>query len=283
MKLKKSIAVLTAVSAFLCGMTLPSAVIRDDAVLIASAETSGTYGTMTYTLYSNYAVITGFDNSVTELEIPSRIEGLPVTQIGNYAFQNATKLKSVTIPDTVTAIGTKSFYNASALENITFSNSLKTIGESAFSRCVSLTEIVLPKSLTSFEAHIFDSCAYLQSVTIQEGVTSIPYSSFAYCTLLQEISLPLSISYISWDSTFKETNITDVYYAGSKAQWNTIENQSRLSSATVHYGAENPPKKFTPDINSDGTIDALDAAIVLQYAAYTGANGYVELSVFLAM
>ena len=206
-----------------------------------------------------------------------------MTQIGNYAFQNATKLKSVTIPDTVTSIGTKGFYNASALENITFSNSLKTIGDYAFSRCVSLTEIVLPKSLTSFEAHIFDSCASLQSVTIQEGVTSISYSSFAYCTLLQEISLPLSISYISWDSTFKETNITDVYYAGSKVQWNTIENRSQLGSPTVHYGAENPPKKFTPDINSDGKIDAVDAAIVLQYSAYSGAYGYTEISDFLKL
>lgn len=149
MKLKKSIAVLTAVSAFLCGMTLPSAVIRDDAVLIVSAETSGTYGTMTYTLYSNYAVITGFDNSVTELEIPSRIEGVSVTQIGKSAFQNATKLKTVIIPDTVTVIGDYAFNNATSLESIKLSNNLKTIGSYAFQKCISLKEITpLSKKLS---------------------------------------------------------------------------------------------------------------------------------------
>ena len=48
-----------------------------------------------YVVQSDHIVITEFSKTVTEIVIPSQIDYLPVTEIGNGAFQNATKLKKL--------------------------------------------------------------------------------------------------------------------------------------------------------------------------------------------
>lgn len=64
------------------------------------------------------------DPTVTELVIPSRIEGKPVTQIGEQAFSwyedgiYFTNLEKVTIPEDVKSIGEKAFYNCIKLESV---------------------------------------------------------------------------------------------------------------------------------------------------------------------
>ena len=45
----------------------------------------------------------------TNLVIPSRYKGLPVTSIRDLAFFGCTNLTSVTIPDSVTSIGSSAF------------------------------------------------------------------------------------------------------------------------------------------------------------------------------
>ena len=58
---------------------------------------------------SSYIEITGYIGSSEYVTIPETINNLPVTQIGNTAFQNKQSLKSVTIPDTVTFIQETAF------------------------------------------------------------------------------------------------------------------------------------------------------------------------------
>ena len=183
--------------------------------------------------------------------------------------------------------------NLESGEEITFPDSLVSIGTYGLAGCVSLQELTFPEK-TELGDYIAEGCTSLQSLIIKDGIVEISYRAFRDCTSLTEIYIPISITDLhnfGYDGCFEGCSIKDIYYAGSRVQWEAINRRSYpasndssgVATATVHYGVENPPKKFTPDINSDGTIDALDAAIVLQYAAYTGANGYVELSVFLAM
>jgi len=65
------------------------------------------------------------------VRIPPRIQGLPVTHIGNGAFNNK-KLINVTIPNSVTHIGKGAFYYNKQLTSITIGNSVTSIGIEAF-------------------------------------------------------------------------------------------------------------------------------------------------------
>ena len=55
------------------------------------------------------ATITDYYGEVTELVIPSTLDGYKVTKIGNYAFWDCGSLESITIPSSVTSIGDDAF------------------------------------------------------------------------------------------------------------------------------------------------------------------------------
>src|ERR1022692_3937457 len=54
--------------------------------------------------------------------IPTNINGLTVTSIGNNTFKNNTNLTSITIPGSVTSIGQRAFYECTSLTNATIDN-----------------------------------------------------------------------------------------------------------------------------------------------------------------
>ena len=76
--------------------------------LPVSAETTQTLRTadgIYYEILDNQAVqITGSKDTLSELVIPDEIDGLPVTKIKDYAFVNHTRLRSVSISESVQEI-----------------------------------------------------------------------------------------------------------------------------------------------------------------------------------
>ena len=68
-------------------------------------------------LANGQVTITGYSGSATDVRIPDRINGLPVTAIGARAFER-TSLTSVTIPNSVTSIGAYAFAACSSLTTI---------------------------------------------------------------------------------------------------------------------------------------------------------------------
>ena len=76
------------------------------------AEAAGkTYGIYTYEVGKDGKItITSCDRSANgAITIPSKIDGKPVTSIGDGAFYNCTSLTSITIPNSITSIGKNSF------------------------------------------------------------------------------------------------------------------------------------------------------------------------------
>ena len=53
--------------------------------------------------------VTGYEGMPTVVVIPETYEGLPVTSIGERAFEDCFGLTSITIPDSVTSIGSSAF------------------------------------------------------------------------------------------------------------------------------------------------------------------------------
>ena len=85
----------------------------------ANAETTGTYGDLKYTNYGDYITITSCNRSAESVDIPTEIDGLPVTAIVDGAFSNCDDLTNITIPDSLTSIGDGAFSRCDSLTNIT--------------------------------------------------------------------------------------------------------------------------------------------------------------------
>jgi len=97
-------------------------------------------------------MITEYIGSQWTVNIPPKIQQLPVTVIGKNAFQDK-KLISVTIPNGITLIMERAFMS-NLLTSIIIPNSVTSIGDNAF--CANnLTSINIPKSVTSIGRFVF--------------------------------------------------------------------------------------------------------------------------------
>ncbi len=158
---------------------------------IEPGETGTTEGLEYYSLPDGtFAVSAGTTLYLSEIIIPETYKGKAVSTILPEAFQNATNLTSITIPDSVTSIGDSAFNGCTGLTSITIPNSVTSIGNSSFSGCTSLTSITIPNSVTSIGDSAFYRCTNLTSITIPNSVTSIGKGAFADCSSLESITLP---------------------------------------------------------------------------------------------
>ena len=121
-----------------------------------------TYDDFSYTIKRNNTItITGYNGYSSSVNIPSVIEGKPVTTIRDEAFFHCDSLTSITIPNSVTTIGDRAFYACDSLTSITIPNSVTTIGSEAFYCCSSLTSITIPDSVTTIGDYAFRGCESL--------------------------------------------------------------------------------------------------------------------------
>jgi hypothetical protein len=126
--------------------------------------------------------ITYYEGKATAVNIPAKIQNLPVTEIGSSAFNNkiGRNITSVTIPNGVTTIGNSTFANCNLLTNVTIPSSVKTIGASAFENCLRITSITIPASVTKISAQAFAYCNGITSVTFGGTLPSSDFHNIAF-------------------------------------------------------------------------------------------------------
>ena len=120
-----------------------------------------------YRVSNDKITITGLKPEVktSSIIIPDTISNKQVSFIGSSAFENNSKIVSITIPDSVTEIGLWAFYNCPSLTSVTIGNSVTSIGSHAFTACTGLTSITIPNSVTSIGDYAFSYCTSLTNIT----------------------------------------------------------------------------------------------------------------------
>jgi hypothetical protein len=118
--------------------------------------------------------------------IPWAIGGVPVTAIGNGAFEES-GIVSAIAPQTVTTIGVDAFYYCPSLTSINLPQAT-TIGGYAFGYCGSLASVSLPQA-TAIGDYAFVSCNSLTSINLPQA-TAIGAYAFSFCGTLASVSLP---------------------------------------------------------------------------------------------
>lgn len=149
-----------------------------------------------------------FDASVAGKELCAKIEEIiipkSVTSLGDYIFQDCTKLKKATILGKGTLHG--AFSGCSNLEEVTFTQDegIK-FAQFAFWSCTKLKYIKIPKSVDWFADGVFKFCTNLEYIEIPEDsqLKSIDGWEAFYCdSKLSHIHLPISMTKegAKWDT-----------------------------------------------------------------------------------
>lgn len=216
--------------------------------------------------------------NLTEVDLPDTLES-----IGQQAFANNVNLEQITLPEGLVEIQYGAFMDCSSLKSVSIPDSVTLLDDSAFNNCRDLTDVKLSANLQRIEENLFADCVRLQSISIPDSVTAIGAAAFSGCKSLRSIEIPRSVAYIGYipgevwfGNTFYGCDaLTDIYYAGTEADWNLIDIQTELpEGVTVHYAEEAPSTGGTlvGDHNHDGVVDASDATVILQYCAELGAG-----------
>ncbi len=87
-----------------------------------------------YIIENGGVTITKYNGKQTSVQIPNKIEQLPVLKIGENAFADL-KVKSVTLPSSCTEIDWFAFYGCYALTTVYVSENVSEIGYGAFDGC----------------------------------------------------------------------------------------------------------------------------------------------------
>ncbi len=153
-----------------------------------------------------------------------------------------------TIPDSVTTIGDYAFKSCAGLTSVTIPDSVKKIGYSAFYGCASLTDVVIPNSVIRVESLAFYLCGSLKSVTFLHPNCNIKLEENTF------INSPIGF--------------TGFFYGFVNSTTQKYANKFGRRFLVII----DPTQRSLGDVNGDSYVNAVDAELVLGYAAALGAG-----------
>lgn len=126
--------------------------------------------------------------------------GSGLTEIGDRAFADCTRLTELVLPSGVTAIGANAFSGCTALETVTLPEGVVSLGVQAFLGCTALTSVTLPQSLETLPAGAFHGCRSLAAVDLG-GVRSVGGNAFRGCTALVTLRASGEVTFAAGNET----------------------------------------------------------------------------------
>ena len=110
----------------------------------------------------------------------------PVTFIGNMAFNEQSKLKSIVIPNAVSTIGKRAFFKCTRLLSVKLPPSLTSIDDYAFYGCSSITTLVFPDNVQKIGGYAFSRCYNAfenNTLVLPKKLQTISMFAFEYCKM----------------------------------------------------------------------------------------------------
>lgn len=217
--------------------------------------------------YSGCICITGYTGTAKTVTIPAEMDGSPVVEIGESAFEDNTSITSVILPETLEKIEDSAFSGCSGITGIKLPEGLTSLDKYAFSH-TGIREITLPASLKTCN-YPFIGCKELKKVTFAEGTEKVPASAledtialetvvfpdtvtyigpkaFRGCRSLKEITLPPALEQLA-GFAFTDTAITEITIPASLRAFQSddgpFEGCDTLKKVTFEDGMETIPAK----------------------------------------
>lgn len=198
-----------------------------------------------FTFDATTGTIKKYNGNDAVVNIPSEINGTPVTTIGNAAFRDSS-VTSVTIPASVTEIGANAFAGCTNLTSVTYggdwSNLTIQSGNPAVEDAAkdaaneqlfdfeftpdntavivirykgTAADVTIPSRYKGKPVTVIDHVAFynnsaVTSVTIPDSVTAIPDYAFGFCSQLTNISIPNSVTFIGFSAFNSCTSLESI-------------------------------------------------------------------------
>ena len=154
-----------------------------------------------------------------------------ITNLGQYAFQNCTRLANVYIPSG--KISNYCFKGCTGLATLEL-GSVSSIGSNSFEGCSSLMSISIPDTVTNIYTAAFKDCIGLENVVIGEGLTSLTYQIFQNCTALTEMTIKATTPPTMVNVNTMPPNISIIYIpVGTLEAYSTATNWSSFADKFV--------------------------------------------------
>ncbi len=175
-----------------------------------------------------------------------------MTHIVNGVFQGCRELRNIEHTEHISSIGRCAFKDCCSLEEIRLSSCIAMLDNGAFENCASLRNVIMPDhtgktvesgtsgdSLIAIQSGCFSGCTSLTSLIIPRNTRFVKGDAFDRCGSLSKLFIPVSVEEIMGNELGHRTNITDIFYEGSEAEWTRIRKSTRLtdrlSNVAVHY------------------------------------------------
>lgn len=183
--------------------------------------------------------ISKYIGTATDVVIPNRLGGVPVSEIGTSAFASK-KLTSIKLPDDLKIIGTSAFltnllttveipdgvqtigntaFSGNTLTTLTLGNSLVSIGNSSFvglstGKGNSLTDVTLPDTLETIGNNAFQFNK-LTSLELPDSLTTIGNYAFDSNLITGKLVVPDKVTTIGTYAFDKTNQITELVLPNS--------------------------------------------------------------------
>ena len=158
-----------------------------------------------------------FGEGESTLVLPTEVEGLPVTRIGEKCFEDHDEIEAVVLPETLKVIGYRAFYGCSKLSDMNLPDSLEQTGGWALAH-TGFTSFVFPEGFDTLGYGTFYGSRNLETVVLPEGVESIGENTFRGCSKLQSVTIPSAEIKIDIKGFEENSKVTIVGVPGSYAE-----------------------------------------------------------------